>query len=69
VKNYVWCQEEPQNQGAWYSSQHHFNFSIPVGSTIDYAGREASASPAVGYMSLHLTQQKALINAALNYVE
>ncbi|MCK5818235.1 MAG: 2-oxoglutarate dehydrogenase E1 component [Psychromonas sp.] len=69
VTDYVWCQEEPQNQGAWYSSQHNFNFLIPEGVTIKYAGREASASPAVGYMSLHLTQQKSLINAALNFIE
>lgn len=69
VTDYVWCQEEPQNQGAWYSSQHHFNFAIPVGATLTYAGRDASASTAVGYMSLHLTQQKSLINAALNFIE
>ena len=69
VTDFVWCQEEPQNQGAWYSSQHHFNFAIPVGATLTYAGREASASPAVGYMSLHLAQQKSLINAALNFIE
>jgi len=69
VKSYIWCQEEPQNQGAWYSSQHHFNFSVPNGCIIDYAGRDASASPAVGYMALHLTQQKSLINAALNFSE
>ena len=69
VTDYVWCQEEPQNQGAWYSSQHHFNFAIPVGATLIYAGRDASASTAVGYMSLHLTQQKSLINAALNFID
>lgn len=65
VVDYVWCQEEPQNQGAWYSSQHNFRAAIPVGADIQYAGRPASASPAVGYMSVHLKQQKALVDDAL----
>jgi 2-oxoglutarate dehydrogenase E1 component len=65
VKDWIWCQEEPQNQGAWYSSQHRFWLSIPEGAKLTYAGREASASPAVGYISVHNQQQKALIDAAL----
>ena len=66
VKDWVWCQEEPKNQGAWYCSQHHFNESIPAGQTIKYTGREASASPAVGYIAVHNQQQKALVDEALN---
>lgn len=65
AQDYVWCQEEPQNQGAWYSSQHNFRAAIPAGADLKYAGRPASASPAVGYMSVHLKQQKALIEDAL----
>ena len=65
VTDFVWCQEEPQNQGAWYCSQHNFYASIPEGAKLRYAGRPASASPAVGYMSLHIKQQKALIDDAL----
>ncbi|EKO3557227.1 2-oxoglutarate dehydrogenase E1 component [Vibrio metschnikovii] len=65
VVDYVWCQEEPQNQGAWYSSQHNFRAAIPAGADLKYAGRPASASPAVGYMSVHLKQQRALIEDAL----
>ncbi|WP_026970288.1 2-oxoglutarate dehydrogenase E1 component [Aliagarivorans marinus] len=66
VERFVWCQEEPQNQGAWYCSQHHFRNAIPEGASLRYAGRPASASPAVGYISLHLKQQRALVNDALN---
>ncbi|MGL6025568.1 MAG: 2-oxoglutarate dehydrogenase E1 component, partial [Vibrio sp.] len=66
VLDYVWCQEEPQNQGAWYSSQHNFRAAIPAGAELKYAGRPASASTAVGYMSLHMKQQKALLEDALN---
>ena len=65
VTDFVWCQEEPQNQGAWYSSQHNFRSALPKGADLNYAGRQASASPAVGYMSVHLKQQKALIEDAL----
>lgn len=65
AKDFVWCQEEPQNQGAWYSSQHNFRAALPDGATLSYAGRAASASPAVGYMSVHQKQQKALVQDAL----
>ena len=65
VKDWVWCQEEPQNQGAWYCSQHHFWASLPDGAQLTYAGRAAAASPAVGYISVHNQQQKALVDDAL----
>lgn len=65
VKDFVWCQEEPLNQGAWYCSQHNFRDAIPTGATLRYAGRPASASPAVGYISVHQEQQKALVEDAL----
>ncbi|WP_299014705.1 2-oxoglutarate dehydrogenase E1 component [uncultured Photobacterium sp.] len=69
VTDFIWCQEEPQNQGAWYSSQHNFRSALPQGAELNYAGRPASASPAVGYMSVHLKQQKALVDAALTITE
>lgn len=68
VTDFVWCQEEPQNQGAWYCSQHHFWSAIPAGAKLTYAGREASSSPAVGYLSVHNKQQQALVNTALTIV-
>ena len=64
----VWCQEEPQNQGCWYSSQHHFKrivYEHNANLKLAYAGREASASPAAGYMALHIQQQEKLIKEAL----
>jgi len=65
VKQFVWCQEEPQNQGAWYCSQHHFRAAIPDATYLSYAGRNASAAPAVGYMALHVKEQQALVTQAL----
>jgi 2-oxoglutarate dehydrogenase E1 component len=66
VTDFVWCQEEPQNQGAWYCSRHNFVEVIPAQATLRYAGRPASASPAVGYLSVHQQQQQDLVNDALN---
>jgi len=68
LRDVVWCQEEPMNQGAWYSSQHHMRRVIlrhKEGIYLTYAGREASAAPAAGYMQLHLEQQQRLIEDAL----
>lgn len=64
----VWCQEEPMNQGAWYPSQHHMRRVINRHNSklyLEYAGREASASPAAGYMALHVKEQNAVLTSAL----
>jgi 2-oxoglutarate dehydrogenase E1 component len=60
----VWCQDEPQNQGAWFFIQHQIHENMLEGQKLGYAGRAASASPAVGYAHLHQEQQKALIDQA-----
>jgi len=61
----VWCQDEPQNQGAWFFVQHHIQDALKEGQRLTYAGRPASASPAVGYYDKHYAQQKELLTAAL----
>ncbi|MDQ5939701.1 MAG: 2-oxoglutarate dehydrogenase component [Pseudomonadota bacterium] len=65
LNEFVWCQEEPKNQGAWYNTSHHFIDSMPAEIKVVYAGREASAAPAVGNFRVHLEQQKAVVKAAL----
>jgi 2-oxoglutarate dehydrogenase E1 component len=68
LKEVVWAQEEPQNQGAWYSSQHHMRNVIAKHDKnlhLEYAGRSASASPAAGYMALHVKEQAHVVNSAL----
>jgi len=62
----VWCQEEPKNQGAWYQIMHHIKHCISDQHTVLYAGRDASASPAAGYLAVHREQQARLVNAALS---
>lgn len=60
----VWCQDEPQNQGAWFYVQHYIHENMAEGQKLAYSGRAASASPAVGYSHLHQEQQKALVDGA-----
>lgn len=62
---FIWCQEEPMNQGAWYSSQHHMRRAIGKREHyLEYVGRPLLAAPAVGYMSLHKKQLEDLLNEA-----
>jgi 2-oxoglutarate dehydrogenase E1 component len=60
----VWCQEEPQNQGAWYQTAHYFRENMREGQKLYFAGRPASASPAGGYMARHNERQKTLVEQA-----
>jgi 2-oxoglutarate dehydrogenase E1 component len=60
----VWCQDEPQNQGAWFFIQHNIHENMIEGQRLGYSGRAASASPAVGYAHLHQEQQKSLVEGA-----
>jgi 2-oxoglutarate dehydrogenase E1 component len=62
----VWCQEEPRNQGAWHRIQHYLERHLLPHQKLIYAGRDSSASPAVGYKSLHDRQQKELVELALS---
>ena len=67
LQHAVWCQEEPMNQGAWYSSQHHLRRSVGNHNrnlVLEYAGRDASAAPACGYASMHAEQQEKLLKDA-----
>lgn len=69
LQDVVWCQEEPMNQGAWYSSQHHMRrviFDHDPKLFLSYVGRDPSAAPAAGYASVHLEEQKRFINQALS---
>ncbi len=65
----VWCQDEPQNQGAWFFVNHYIHENMLDGQKLGYAGRPASASPAVGYAHLHQEQQKALLDQAFGKIK
>ncbi len=61
---FVWCQEEPGNQGAWHRIQHYLLRHLRKGMRLEYALRPSSAAPAAGYLAVHNEQQKAVIDAA-----
>ncbi len=65
AEDIVWCQEEPQNQGAWYQIRHRLQNPLSDRQHLYYAGRTESAAPASGIYKLHLQQQQALVEAAL----
>ena len=67
LKEVVWVQEEPKNQGSWYYMQSRGTMigCLKDQHTFGYAGRFYSASPATGLMPIHLAQQKELISDAL----
>jgi 2-oxoglutarate dehydrogenase E1 component len=69
VREFCWCQEEPQNQGAWYATRHKFEELIGEGNKIIYTGREPLSAPAVGYASVHVQQQTRLVALALGLEE
>ena len=66
LKEVVWCQEEPKNQGAWYQIRHRLQHEITDQKLI-YSGRPSAAAPAVGVLKIHNNQQKMIINRALKY--
>lgn len=66
VKDIIWCQEEPKNQGAWFTSEHHMKACLKDSQQLRYVGREFAAAPAVGSPYLHAKQQQAFIDAAFS---
>jgi 2-oxoglutarate dehydrogenase, E1 component len=64
VQEVIWCQEEPQNQGAWYRLRAYLARHLAKKQILAFAGRAISASPAVGYPSKHMAEQKQLIEDA-----
>ena len=71
ARDVIWAQEEPRNQGTWFFmlSRRHLAGMIRSNRRLGYAGREYSASPAAGYLGLHLEQQRALVESALGLDE
>jgi len=69
VNEFCWCQEEPQNQGAWYAMRHKFEELIGEENKLIFTGREPLSAPAVGYASVHVQQQASLVAQALGLDE
>lgn len=68
AKLVVWCQEEPQNQGVWFSSRHNMQDCLLHGQRLCYAGRGFAAAPAGGSSKIHAEQQQGLVEQALKHI-
>ena len=62
-----WTQEEPRNQGMWFHmlNRRHLAGCVKSRHKLSYSGRTYSASPATGYVNVHLEQQRELVEGAL----
>jgi 2-oxoglutarate dehydrogenase E1 component len=65
AQEFIWCQEEPQNQGSWFMIQHYLQQTLGDSKRLQYVGRPAAASPSCGYPAMHLQEQEKLVNEAL----
>jgi 2-oxoglutarate dehydrogenase E1 component len=65
LKEVIWCQEEPMNQGAWFQIRHHLQACISSKHSLSYAGRARSPAPAAGHLNTHVAEQTALVEQAL----
>jgi len=67
---FFWCQEEPQNMGAWNSARNYIQWTLDYikadTKEVKYIGRKPAASPATGYLKKHLAQQKEIIEKVLS---
>jgi 2-oxoglutarate dehydrogenase E1 component len=66
ANEFIWCQEEPANQGAWFSHRHRIQRVLDRFSElqIKLISRPSASAPAVGLNKLHKKQQETLVNQA-----
>ena len=69
AKQMIWCQEEPQNQGAWFTIQHNIQACLHSTQALRYAGRPSAAAPAVGSHAVHVGELKAFIDDVFSIKE
>ena len=66
---FYWCQEEPQNMGAWNSARNYIEWTLNYidaeNKEVRYIGRKPAASPATGYIKRHIDQQKQIVEKVL----
>ena len=66
---FIWCQEEPENMGAWSFVEKYINWTLNLigakSKKVQYVGRKSSASTATGYLKKHVQQQDEIISKVL----
>ena len=67
--NFIWCQEEPKNMGAWNTVRNYIDRTLEMinfgDKSVKYVGRNASSSSATGNFNKHLAQQKEILEKIL----
>ena len=70
--NFYWCQEEPQNMGAWNTVRHYIERTLEIinynSKNVEYVGRRPSASTATGNLNKHLAQQKEILEKVVGKI-
>jgi 2-oxoglutarate dehydrogenase E1 component len=70
--NFYWCQEEPQNMGAWNTVKHYIDRTLEIinhkEKNVEYIGRRPSASTATGNLNKHLAQQKEILEKVVGKI-
>jgi 2-oxoglutarate dehydrogenase E1 component len=70
--NFYWCQEEPQNMGAWNTVKHFIDRTLEIVNygkkNVEYIGRRPSASTATGNLNKHLAQQKEILEKVVGKI-
>ena len=66
VREVIWCQEEPKNQGAWSWVAPRLRGTAGNTLAIRYVGRPERASPAEGYTQAHTEEQGRIVAEALS---
>ena len=63
--NFIWCQEEPKNMGAWNTARNYIERTLDIiqskSDKLKYIGRKPSASTATGDINKHLAEQKKIL--------
>jgi len=70
--DFYWCQEEPQNMGAWNTVKHYIDRTLEIinygKKDVEYIGRRPSASTATGNLNKHLAQQKEILEKVVGKI-
>ncbi|HEX4895861.1 MAG TPA: 2-oxoglutarate dehydrogenase E1 component [Solimonas sp.] len=65
AREVLWCQEEPENQGAWYQIKHRLAVYLRPHQHLMYSTRPGAATTAVGYLKVHQKEQETVVREAL----
>ena len=70
---FIWCQEEPKNMGAWNTVRNYIDRTLEIiefkKNKVKYIGRNASSTTATGNYNKHLAEQKKILEKVVGKVK